>query len=85
MDLEVIWAALRRQPFRKFELTMNDGRSFAIEHPELLYVKNGSVKVVFPKEGVAVDLEPMLIASVLQWTEAEGESPSQPSPPAGEG
>jgi hypothetical protein len=82
MDLEVIWIALRRQPFRKFELTMNDGRSFAIEHPELLYVTNGSVKVVFPREQVAVDLEPMLIASVLQWI--EGESPSQ-SPPAGDG
>jgi hypothetical protein len=71
MDLKVIRHALRRKPFRRFELTMNDGRSFAIEHPELVSVTNGSVGVVFPKEGFVVHLEPLLIASVSEWLDGE--------------
>jgi hypothetical protein len=77
MDLEVLWDALRREPFRRFELTMNDGRSLAIEHPELVSVTNGSVAVVYPKEGYVIHLEPMLIASVSQWLDGE---PSGGSP-----
>jgi hypothetical protein len=41
----------RRQPFRPFRLTLTDGRSYEIRHPELVNVGRTTVFIGFPAQG----------------------------------
>jgi hypothetical protein len=66
-------------PFRAFELVMNDGRAFLIEHPELLFVASEVVTDTNLKEGYFTHLEPVLIATMAQWLDGEP-SGEQPAP-----
>lgn len=39
---------LRRRPFRPFRITLTDGRSYEIHHPELMMVGRSSAEVGIP-------------------------------------
>lgn len=36
---------LRREPFRPFRLTMTDGRTYTIEHPELMMIGRTTAEI----------------------------------------
>jgi len=71
MNVEVIRAALRRQPFRPFALFMNDGEEFKVEHPELVTLTRRDVTLTFPREAYLLHLEPVLIARLRESMEGE--------------
>lgn len=54
MRPEDIREFLRRQPFRPFRLTLTDGRTYDVMHPELAMVGRSSMEVGLARPG---DLE----------------------------
>ena len=64
MDTSEILTLLRHRPFRPFTMRMNDGREFAISHPDWVNVTVGNVTVVSDKDQSTTFLEPVLIASI---------------------
>ncbi|MFH1717505.1 MAG: hypothetical protein ABIF19_09165 [Planctomycetota bacterium] len=64
MDLKYIRKALRRQPFEPFSISLADGRSLAVPHPEMVAVGKRRVIVVEPDDSWSV-VEPLLIVSVV--------------------
>ena len=65
MNPEALRVALRAQPFKPFTITLVDGRSFEIRHPELVIVspKGRQAIIVNEDESWSV-LEPLLILSL---------------------
>lgn len=47
---------LKREPFQPFRLTLTDGRTYDVVHPELAMVGRTSVTIGFPRSG---DIEPI--------------------------
>lgn len=64
MDTTVIRKLVFSAPFRRFVVTMNDGREFYIQHPELIAIANRSVFLIDEKTKRGIYLEPLLIASM---------------------
>jgi len=63
---------LRQQPFRPFRLTLTDGRTYDIRHPELVALGRSSLFIGFPRPD---DAEPVydhyVIVSLLHVMQAE--------------
>jgi hypothetical protein len=63
MDLQGIRDALQKQPFKPFSISLADGRSFFVPHPELVAVGKRRV-IVFDKYDSWWEIEPLLIVSL---------------------
>jgi hypothetical protein len=63
MDLQGIREAIRRQPFEPFSISLADGRSLDVPHPEMVAVGKRRIIVVKPDDSWAV-VEPLLIVSL---------------------
>ena len=63
MDLSSIRDAVRREPFREFDLHLADGRVVSVKHPEFVAMTNRIVVVAGEDNSVAI-LEPLLIVSL---------------------
>lgn len=48
MRPEDLHAFLRHRPFRPFRITLTDGRSYEIHHPELMMVGRSSAEIGIP-------------------------------------
>jgi len=70
MDLNSVRDALKRQPFRKFDLCLADGRRVSVKHPEFVAMTKRIVVVAAEDSSVAI-LEPLLIVS-LEYSESVG-------------
>jgi hypothetical protein len=51
MRPEDIREFVRRQPFQAFRLTLTDGRTYDVAHPDLAMVGRNTVAVGLPREG----------------------------------
>jgi hypothetical protein len=65
MDASALRDALRRQPFKPFTITLVEGRSYEIRHPELVAIgpKGRQAIIVHEDESWSV-VEPLLILSL---------------------
>ncbi len=81
MRSEDIREFLRRQPFQPFRLTLTDGRTYEVHHPELAMVGRSSVNVGLPSPGNA---EPAfyryITVSLLHIMQVEPLEPSTAAP-----
>jgi hypothetical protein len=73
--------ALRLQPFKPFTMTLVDGRSYEIRHPELVIVspKGRQAIIVNEDESWSV-LEPLLILSLDYSAPKSSNGPAPPPP-----
>jgi hypothetical protein len=71
MDLNSIRDALRKEPFRPFELCLADGRRVLIKHPEFVAMNN-RVVIVLDEESFSTTIEPLLIVSLESQRESKG-------------
>ena len=69
MEISVLKRVIHAQPFRPFDLRMNDGREFDIRHPEFMSVDTDLVTILSERHGSSLYLEPALIASLQFSTE----------------
>ncbi len=69
MRQEVVLTFIKRQPFRPFRLTLSDGRTYDIHHPEMVSSDRSAVFLELPEtsshNGVKVDEEPSVTISLL--------------------
>jgi hypothetical protein len=42
---------IRRQPFRPFRVTLTDGRTYEVRHPEMLMIGRSSAVIGLPRPG----------------------------------
>jgi hypothetical protein len=63
MDLNSIRHALRKEPFRPFELCLADGRRVPVKHPEFVAMNRRSV-IVTDDDSATKILEPLRIVSL---------------------
>lgn len=56
MRPEEIYTFLHRRPFQSFRLTLTDGRSYEVHHPELAMVGRSSMTIGLARPG---ELEPI--------------------------
>ena len=72
---------LRQRPFRPFRITLTDGRSYEIRHPELVAVGRSTIFLGFPAPD---DPEPVYdryaIISLLHIMQVEPAGPSPAGP-----
>jgi hypothetical protein len=80
MDIAVVRDVLLKQPFPSFALTMNDGRSFEIHHPDWILLHSGHVTVFRDGGKRIIHLEPILIASLELDEPVERAADSDPIP-----
>lgn len=64
MNANFLRKIARGQPFKPFDLRMNDGRAFDVRHPEFIGVNDRVVTLYSERNGTTLYLEPALIASV---------------------
>jgi hypothetical protein len=64
MEISVLKRIVHAQPFRPFDLRMNDGREFDFRHPEFISVDADLVTVLSERDDSSLYLEPVLIASL---------------------
>jgi hypothetical protein len=76
MDQDSIGDAVRREPFRPFELCMADGRRVLIKHPGFV-VMNNRVVLVLDGESYSTTIEPLSIVS-LEPVRKSGKSNGAP-------
>ncbi len=81
MRTEDIREYVRRQPFQPFRLTLTDGRTYEVHHPELVMVGRSTVAVGLPRPN---DPEPvydrLVTISLLHVMQVE--ALASPAPPA---
>jgi len=63
MDLNSIRNALRKEPFRPFDLCLADGRRVGVHHPEFVAMNN-RVLIVLDEESYSTTIESLLIVSL---------------------
>lgn len=63
MDLQGIREALSIRPFKPFTISLADGRSFFVPHPELVAVGKRRI-IVFKPDDSWSEIEPLLIVSL---------------------
>ncbi len=57
--------ARRAPPFRPFRISISDGRSFLVDHPEFLFVtRNGRTVILETPEEHVVQLDTMLVTGL---------------------
>ena len=85
MDRDSIRENLRRQPFRPFDLVMNDGRRFTVKHPDFLFVfpLGGDVLFVDDVNRRRHDLNRLLIADIDADEDEDPGPVPDPGVPAG--
>ena len=65
MRPEDIREFLRRQPFRPFRLTLTDGRTYDVMHPELAMVGRSSMEVGLARPGDPENIADRIISLSL--------------------
>jgi hypothetical protein len=72
MDINVLRDALRTQPFLPFRLHLTDGRTFRVQHPELLAlgVTGRTVVYVNPDENDRIVIVNTLLGVTLEFDSA---------------
>ena len=69
---------LQTQPFKPFVLTLVDGRSFEVKHPEFVYVSPKGRHMILVNDDESLSyLEPLLIAS-LDFPAPKSNGPAAP-------
>jgi len=63
MDLEGIREALRREPFKPFDICLADGRRIPVRHPDFVAVGKRRIIVIQPDDS-SLFIEPLLIVSL---------------------
>ena len=63
MDVAGIRAALQRQPFQPFHISLADGRSLPVPHPDFVAVHPRRI-VVIADDGSWSVVEPILVSSL---------------------
>lgn len=63
MNLQGIRDALHKQPFRPFRISLADGRSLFVPHPDFVAVGKHLV-IVFDEHDCWWEIEPLLIVSL---------------------
>jgi hypothetical protein len=51
MRSEAIQQLVRREPFKPFRITLTDGRTFEVRHPEMAMVGRSTVAIGLPANG----------------------------------
>lgn len=51
MDADDFYDLLQQQPFRRFRVTLTDGRTYEVTHPECAIVGFSIVEIFFPNAG----------------------------------
>jgi hypothetical protein len=64
-DFNGLREAIRRQPFKPFDIRLADGRSLPVRHPEMLAVGK-RLAVLVQDDDSLVWLEPLLVVSI-EW------------------
>ena len=71
---------LRQQPFRPFRVTLTDGRTYDIRHPELVALGRSSLIIGFPHPDDPLPVyDNYIVVSllhVMQMQPIDGEEPS---------
>jgi len=63
---------VRRQPFQPFRLTLTDGRTYEVRHPELAMVGRSTIAIGIPSEGDPNPIYDRLVTvSILHVMQAE--------------
>ncbi len=76
---------VRRSPFKPFQITLTDGRTYEIHHPELAMVGRSTVAIGIPADNEAeLIYERLVTVDLLHIMEAE-QLPATTSPPSGSG
>jgi hypothetical protein len=79
MRPEDIRVFLRRQPFRPFRLTLTDGRTYDVMHPELAMVGRSSTEVGLTRpedpENIAERIVSISLLQIMQIEPLESLSP----------
>ena len=69
MREEVVHIYTKRQPFRPFRLTLSNGRTYDVHHPEMVSTDRGAVYLELPEttgqNGSNSDEEPSVTISML--------------------
>ena len=72
MRTEDLREFLRRQPFQPFRLTLTDGRTYEVRHPELAMVGRSTVAIGVPAAGESEPIYDRLVTvSLLHVMQAE--------------
>ena len=72
MRPEDIRQFLRQEPFRPFRLTLTDGRTYDVRHPELVVLGRSSLIIGFPRPGdTAPVYDHYVVVSLLHVMQAE--------------
>jgi hypothetical protein len=82
MRPEDVLEFLRRRPFRPFRLTLTDGRTYDVMHPELAIVRRNSVEVGLARQADPENIAERLI-SVNLLDIMEINAVESPKPPPG--
>ena len=65
MQADQINAARRASPFRAFRISVADGRSFLVDHPEFVFVtRNGRTVVLETVDERVVQLDTLLVTGL---------------------
>jgi len=62
---------LREAPFRPFRLTLTDGRTYDIRHPELLAIGRSSLIIGLPEDKEAPFYDDFVVVSLLHVMQAQ--------------
>jgi hypothetical protein len=72
MRSDDILSFVQRQPFQPFRLTLTDGRTYEINHPELAMVGRSTVAIGIPGQGESGPVYDRLVTvSLLHIMQAE--------------
>lgn len=63
MDLQGIRDAIHKRPFKAFNISLADGHSFFVPHPELVAVGKRRIIIIKPDDSWS-EVEPLLIVSL---------------------
>ncbi len=86
MRTEDVREFVHRRPFRPFRVTLTDGRTYDVHHPEMAMVGRSSVVIGLPQPG---DPEPVYdravtvaLIHIMQIEHIETAAPAGPNGPA---
>jgi hypothetical protein len=84
MRMEDVRELVRRQRFRPFRITLTDGRTYDVHHPELAMVGRGTVAIGLPRPGDPEPVDGRLVTvSLIHILQIDPiEEPASPGPAA---
>jgi hypothetical protein len=71
MGSEDIQELVRRQPFRPFRITLTDGRTYDVRHPELAMVGRSTVAIGLPANGDETIYDRLVTVELLHIMQTE--------------